>query len=193
MKKIFKLVILAVSLLGILLLVFMYITWRLYLQPFDHFIAQARDTMPMLDALNADVYKELPQPPPNVVQSNIYSNGIDSPGNVIGRDMFVEYKNDTLNDMEVLSYYRSSLENDGWHEDHKSDSRSTYSKGNACIRISTYQNLHSYMLVIWHDFLAQEFSPEPPDMKSVYIYGKGPYNMWNIYMMGELTIRECPV
>lgn len=192
-KKKINWLILTINLSVLFLCVFLITSWRLYVWPYSNFKKQAHEMIPQYDALNFLVYKDIPSPPQNTPIKRMFSNGIDSPANLYGRNLYIEYDMGNLSSNEIFDYYARHLIKNQWSASTYSEFATIFIKGNACVSIEISENLGFYNIHIWHDFLGQEFSPTFPDLKHVNIYGMGEYDLWSLYTFDMIAIVTCPL
>jgi len=129
------------------------------------FRSQERRALPQFAALNEAVYAQIP-PPSGAEEQSVFRDPVEIQEH--GIHLSVDYQISGLSADEVLSYYENLLIPKGWQIDEpdSDESVTVYYRGSACIRLALYQDPNrapeSYHVTIYHDFLAQNFSPTPP-------------------------------
>ncbi len=150
---------------------------------YDDFLLAERNTISMFDALNENVFENLPGLPSGSTLEKKWSVGIDAPLYEHGRWLWTEFETTQTTEF-ILEYYGSFLLNNGWQKNTnlRAFEHAFYYKGTSCIEISPpiNQSAH-YLILIWHDFRNQDFSPQIPDMK-----------IMSRFEMGMTNVAVCP-
>lgn len=175
---------LVLTLLVLILMLGVIYIWiqKSLVEPYEAFRIQQLSVVSSFDDLNNKVAAELPPLPKGSSELNRRSSGIYNPIGAHGRYLWIEVAT-TMMDRDVAIYYQQNLIFAGWQKYTKLDSGfERYFRGTSCIDLLLpTQRLHSYALVIWHDFVKQVFSPALPN--STYM---------QFVEFGETNIAECP-
>jgi hypothetical protein len=186
MNRRIKMLLVGLGLLVTLLLGCAFYLWMRYVRPVNFFFEQQAKTTPLFDALNKKVFDEFSHPEGvELIRAGFLGNGI--PGGSHGLMLRADYSvvDDTLSLSDIRSYYEDQFAKNGWEQRSSPDDeyRLFYARGTACIDITIIMNsrYREYELEIWHDFLAQDFSPELP-----------PLDLLKIFDGYETWIMTCP-
>ncbi len=156
--------------------------WIKVIHPLRVFHSEEINSIPQFDALNEDVLKKLPEPPPGVELISSGTTGILGPSNMHGRVLRLAYSIDGDIDFDsILMLYQNGLEPNGWYRLPKSQDDIVYYRGSSCVEIIIIAPSEEYNIDIWHDFLSQSFSPTLPPARLL--------TMRDFY---ETDILTCP-
>ena len=114
-------------------------------KPYENFLSKEKETIPLFDALNEDVFQSLPPLPPNSSLQKKGAIGIIAPLYEHGRWLRIEFSTSQTNDF-ILKYYGSYLLANGWSENtsrHAFDN-AFYHKGTSCIEVTPPSDVYPH-------------------------------------------------
>lgn len=152
-------------------------------KPYEEFLTAEKETVPLFDTLNEDIYRSLPPLPPNSSLQKTAAIGIIAPLYEHGRWLRVEVSTNQTKDF-ILEYYGAFLMENDWRENtnHHAFDNAFYYKETSCIELRPpSDNSPDYTIEIWHDFRNQSFSPEIPDAETM---------SW--FELGMTNVATCP-
>jgi hypothetical protein len=163
-----------ILILGIVAASMSYVSYRFgILKPYQEFRDKEHEIVPLLDALNESVERDLPELPPSSVVTAKSSVGIEpTPYLGHGRWLYVNISTE-MSAEDISEYYRTHLLGNGWliNQSRQSGGSDYYYRGTSCIRISLpSQYVHAYEIAILHDFRSQSFSPSLPNSLSMRLF-----------------------
>ena len=163
--------------------------WLKYVEPYTTFRQREIKAIPLFDALNNSVLGEIP-PPTGVtpLPAQTQSVGLNGPQGFHGRTLRLVYGFGSLSAEEISDYYQMKLMSNGWtrYRGLVGNDEALYIRGTGCVELTLFEGElngkpNEYSLVIWYDFLKQEFSPLLPDL-----------SLLKLYDLLETYIVKCP-
>lgn len=147
-------------------------------EPYQRFKVEEAKAAPLFDALNNEVYTQIPIPP------GVEKTGDNRNGTVKPIYMWIDYRmvNTTLE--QITEFYVEYFVSNGWEYYGNLD----YYRGTSCVEINFYYKgpykekySSDYNMVIQHDYFKQTFSPKLPPL-------------WIIQLneFGERNFFHCP-
>lgn len=155
-------------------------------QPYQDFLDEEQEILPLLDHLNEEIERSIPLLPETELTERRYS-GLDNvtfppynPYNSHGRWLSLSYST-SMESTEISTYYQAELPKLGWNRAPEWQQLSYslfYYKGKSCLEIRLPQD-QIFSIIIWHDYRSQSFTPDIPE-KIIKYFEFGP------------DVAECP-
>jgi hypothetical protein len=164
--------------IGLILLITLRLGYQyLYRDPYNRFLDSVDDVRPMFDELNDSILEQLPPPEGVLVKETGHGHG----GSQYGPYLYATYDTNQAIPMdEVRSYYDEILLSNGWEKFSEFRTSMTVYRKTSCISIG-FLSEELYDISIWHDFLKQDFSPQPPAQWVMVLHD-----------FGERGFQRCP-
>ncbi len=165
--------------IGLILLITLRLGYQyLFRDPYNRFLDSVDEVRPIFDKLNDSILEQLPPPEGVFLKETGHSYG----GSRYGPYLYATYDTKQKISMDdVRLYYKEALLSNGWEIFSEFRISMTLYRNTSCIRISFYSE-ELYDISVWHDFLKQDFSPQPPAQWVMVLHD-----------FGERGFQKCPL
>lgn len=150
-------------------------------KPYQQFRTEEEKTIPLFDALNDEVYNQIPLPP-GIEKINEHRGGLQ--GAYHGRYLWIDYcniENKFIDTQAITTYFNDYFLSNGWEKYKKvlDSNELLFYRGTSCYKIVYFK--YKYSAIIEHDYFKQTFSLSLPPIWIIHL---------NEY--GESNFTHCP-